>query len=420
MAPSRRGASSADDDGATVPLRALRAVAAVASAGSVSRAAQALHQSSAAITRAVQGAEQALGVTLFERGARGMVPTAAGEVLALRAARALQALQAAAQGLRARGAPPSVASLPRLVSDALLQALVARAAHPTEAAAASAVGLSQPALHQALRRLEHAAKTALYERTRLGARLNESGDWLLQQVKVALAEIRIGHEELARWRGLGESQVSIGALPMASDVLVPQAVAQVLVRRPELRIAVKDGTYESLIRLLRNADVDLLVGPLRGEGLAGDLVEEALYVDRFVAVVRRGHPALRGGRRASLRRLAPYPWIGPLPGTPAHAIFERLFSQAGLDRPAVTLRAHSTAVVRSVLLAGDHVALLSPLHVHAEVQAGLLAFASAPLPGSERTVGITQRRDALASSACVDVLATLRRVAADAQAILPR
>jgi len=60
-------------DDAAVPLRSLRAVVAVASVGSVSRAAQALHQSPAAVTRAVQGAEQALGVTLFERGAGGMV-----------------------------------------------------------------------------------------------------------------------------------------------------------------------------------------------------------------------------------------------------------------------------------------------------------------------------------------------------------
>ena len=93
----------------------------------------------------------------------------------------------------------------------------------------------------------------LYERARLGARLNESGEWLLQQVKVALAEIRIGHEELTRWRGPGEYQVAIGALPMAAGVLVAQAVARILARRPELRITVKDGTYEALTQMLRNA-----------------------------------------------------------------------------------------------------------------------------------------------------------------------
>ncbi|HJV70699.1 LysR substrate-binding domain-containing protein [Ideonella sp.] len=405
---------------ADVPLRALRAVAAVAAHGGVSHAAQALHQSPAAVTRAVQGAERAFGVALFERGARGMLPTAAGEVLVQRVQRALQALQDAAQGLRSRGAPASVASLPRLVSDSLLQALVARAAHPTEAAAAAAAGLSQPALHQALRRLEHAARVPLYERTRLGARLNESGQWLVQQVKVAYAEIRVGREELARWCGRDESRVAIGSLPMATDLLVPQAVARTLAARPQLRITVMDGTYESLTRLLRDADVDLLVGPLRGDARAGDLAEEVLYVDRFVAVVRRGHPLLADGRRASLRRLAPYPWIGPLPGTPADAVFDRLFAQAGLPRPPVALRAHSTTVLRSVLLAGDHVALLSPLQAHEDVQAGLLCYASPPLPGSERAIGITQRRDALASSACGEVIAALRQVAAEAVADLPR
>lgn len=416
MAPTRRTAS----DETTVPLRALRAVAAVAAGGSVARAGEALHQSSAAITRAVQAAEQALGVTLFERGARGMTLTGAGEVVALRATRALQALDVAAQGLRTRGAPPAVASLPRLVSDAMLQALIARSVHPTEASAALAIGLSQPALNQALRRLEHAAKTTLYERTRVGTRLNESGEWLLQQVKVALAEIRVGQEELARWRGEGEAQITIGALPMATDVLVPQAVAHVLGVRPDLRVMVKEGTYESLIRLLRTADLDAMVGPLRGAELAADLVEETLYVDRFVAVVRRDHPVLRGDRRASLRQLAPYPWIGPLPGTPAHGVFDRLFADAGLARPAVALRTHSTGVTRSVLLAGDHVALVSPLQVHAEVQAGLLMYASAPIAGSERAIGITQRQGALASAACTEFISTLRMVARDALTLVPR
>ncbi|HVK33211.1 MAG TPA: LysR family transcriptional regulator [Burkholderiaceae bacterium] len=400
----------------TLSLRALRAVEAVTEAGGASQAALALHQSPSAVTRAVQGAEQALGVALFERGARGMVATAACQTLALRVGRAMQALQVAAQGLRQRGAPASVASLPRLASDALLHALVARAAHATEAAAAQSLGLSQPALHQALRRLEHAAKTQLFERTRSGTRLNESGEWLLQQAKIALAEIRIGHEELARWRGQGSSQLAIGSLPMASDVLVPQAVALVLAQEPALRITVKDGTYESLTQLLRSADIDFMVGPLRGADAASDLEEETLYVDRFVAVVRRGHPLLHSGRRASLRRLAPFPWIGPLPGTPAHAVFERLFAQAGLEAPTVALRAHSPAVVRSVLLAGDHVALLSPLQVQAEVRSGLLACASGPLPGSERAIGITQRRDALASLACRTALTALRRVTADALA----
>lgn len=404
----------------TVPLRGLRAIAVVAETGSIARAAQALHLSTAAVTRAVQGAEADLQLALFERAPRGMVPTEAGRCFATRAARAMQALELGAQGLRARGAPAPVAALPRLAVDSMLRAIVARAEHPSEAAAAASLGVSQPSLHEALRKLEHLARMPLFERVRGGARLNEAGEWLLQQVKVALAEIRVGHDELARGQGRGRSTVAIGTLPMASDVIVPQAVAQALALPLAPGVVVKDGTYESLTRLLRLADVDMMVGPLRGSGCAADLVEETLYVDRFVAVVRRGHPALREGQRLALRRLAPYPWIGPLAGTPAHAAFDRLFDAAGLARPVVTLRTHSSAVLRSVLLVSDHVALVSPLQVHADVQAGSLAWASAPLAGSERAIGITQRRDALASSACADLLALLRRVTADALATLKR
>ncbi|HSV44806.1 MAG TPA: LysR family transcriptional regulator, partial [Ramlibacter sp.] len=397
---------------AMVPLGALRAVASVAATGGVTGAARALHQSPSSVTRAVQRAEAMLGVKLFERGALGMTATVAGELLAVRVTRALKELQAAADGLRVRGAPASAAALPRLVSDTLLQAFVARAGHATESAAAARVGLSQPALHQALRRLEHVAKVPLFERTRVGARLNESGRWMHQQAQLALAEIRIGHEELARWRGLGGTRVAIGTLPMASDVLVPQAVALALNAGSDVQLTVKDGTYESLTQMLRVADIDFMVGPLRGPALADDMVEEVLLVDRFVAVVRTGHPLLSGGRLISLRRLAPCAWVGPLPGTPAQAVFDRLFADAGLPPPRVILRAHSTAVVRSVLLASDHVALISPLQVHADVQAGLLAHVSAPLAGSERAIGITQRRDALASSSCMDILAALRQAAA--------
>ncbi len=400
----------------TVSLRALRAVASVAATGGVAGAARALHQSASSITRAVQGAEGSLGVTLFERGSRGMAPTAAGEVLALRVSRALAALQLAAAGLRLRGAPASADALPRLASDALLQALVARARHPSEQAAAASLGLSQSALHQALQRLEHAAKVPLFERTRVGARLNESGRWMLQQAQLALAEIRIGHEEVSRWRGQGGSRVAIGALPMAGDVLVPQAVALALKARSDVEITVKGGTHESLVNMLRAAEIDFMVGPLRGgspgTALSNDLVEHVLYIDRFVAVTRSGHPLAASGRRATLKRMAPYPWIGPLPGTPAEAVFDRLFTEAGLPPPRYSLRAHSTAVVRSVLLAGDHVAMVSPLQVRAEVQAGLLVQVAGPIANSERAIGITQRSDALASTACLDVLAALRQVSA--------
>ncbi|MDO5288800.1 MAG: LysR substrate-binding domain-containing protein [Pseudomonadota bacterium] len=86
---------------------ALRYFHAVVQTGSVSAAAARLHVAASAISRQINGLEARLGQPLFERHARGMVPTAAGDILAQLASRmhadAAQALEAieALDGLRA-------------------------------------------------------------------------------------------------------------------------------------------------------------------------------------------------------------------------------------------------------------------------------------------------------------------------------
>jgi LysR family transcriptional regulator of gallate degradation len=82
-----------------------------------------------------------------------------------------------------------------------------------------------------------------------------------------------------------------------------------------------------------------------------------------------------------------------------------------LDVPAVGLQVNSPAVVRSVLMAGDQVALLSPLQIRGEVSAGQLVLLPVPVRGTQRAIGITQRRDGLASLACQTLVAELRTVA---------
>ena len=390
-----------------VPLRLLRLLVAVAGCGSASRAALRLHQSVSAVTRGVQQAETLLGLPLFERGARGMAPTPAGALLVARATRALAELQ--------QGAGLALASR---ASDAMLQALSAVAATRSEAAAAARLGLSQPAVHAALRQLEHAARRPLFERSRRGTRLTESGEALLRHARLALAELRVGHDELAAFRGLSPGHVMVGALPMTSEVLVPQALSRLFVAQPGVRATVVDGTYEALLHQLRHGDLDLMVGPLRGERCPADIDEQLLFVDRLLPVVRGGHPVLSGaagqasrGAR-TLKALQRWPWIGPLPDTPARAAFERAFVAAGLAPPAVQLQANSPSVMRAVLQHGDAVALVSPLQIRAELASGALVTLKLSVSGTERGIGVSLRRAGLASPACRALLQELQQVSA--------
>jgi DNA-binding transcriptional LysR family regulator len=108
---------------------ALRYFLEVVRCGSISEASQRLNVAGSAISRHIAQLEDLVGTSLFERHARGMVPSAAGEVLAVhaqksahdaeRAVHEIQALQGMQRGRVRIAASEGFAMefLPRLISD---------------------------------------------------------------------------------------------------------------------------------------------------------------------------------------------------------------------------------------------------------------------------------------------------------------
>ena len=128
-----------------VALRMLRAVWAVARCGSAVQAAEVLHLSVSAVTRAVRQAEQLLDVPLFDRGARGMVATPAAALLSARTERAQAALlqgqtRVSALARPAARARAAHANWAQTVTDSLLHTLGAVADTRSESAAARGRG----------------------------------------------------------------------------------------------------------------------------------------------------------------------------------------------------------------------------------------------------------------------------------------
>ncbi len=81
-------------------VRDLRVVLALSESGTTSAAAESLHLSQSAVSRALAVAEERAGTELFARTPHGLVPTAAGERLAERAPAMLTALTALERSLR--------------------------------------------------------------------------------------------------------------------------------------------------------------------------------------------------------------------------------------------------------------------------------------------------------------------------------
>lgn len=389
-------------------LRMLRIVEATHQGGTAAAAAQALHVSTSAVSRTIRQAELALQVPLFERGTRGMVCTTPG----LAVVRACEAIRTELRH-SATDAPPQeplqlkVESLWRVLTVPMLRCFVTCAELANETLAARSLGLSQPAVSQQLRSLHRAYGRALVQRTQRGIRLNRDGQRVLGSLKRVLNVLRVLEEQMSAYRGEASGHLHLGVLPMASTSLAPQALAGLLHRMPKVVVTVSDGTYEAMALQLRTGDLDMLIGPLRGELVAPELEERELFRESLIAVVRQGHPLASAPRTRSLRQLRGHAWIAPLQGTPAHAAFGRAFLAAGVPLPAASFHANSPALVRALLMKSDHIALMSPLQVEEDLKRGALVRVPVTLRDAERRIGITVRRGFQWPPSCVCLLEQL-------------
>ncbi|TXT33514.1 MAG: LysR family transcriptional regulator, partial [Comamonadaceae bacterium] len=297
--------------------RSLRALAAVAQAGSSQRAAALLHVAQSSVTRAVQQLEEKLSSPLFERSGRGMQATERGRQLALRATRALQFLATADRHhprsltLAWHGSPLALG-----VTERHLQVLQALAESGSEGRAAGQLGVSQPAVHQSLQQLEHMAAASLFIRTRSGLRLDEAGEALLLACQLALAELRQASDEWPEPGAALQGQLVIGTLPFSTTMLLAPALELLLAQQPKLQVVVIDGTFDALVAQLRHAKLDCIVGALRSQPPSTELTQEVLFEDRLAVMARAGHPlATQPGLDWPALRSAQ--WVMPMPNTPA-------------------------------------------------------------------------------------------------------
>ncbi|WP_397474593.1 LysR family transcriptional regulator [Pusillimonas sp.] len=384
-------------------MKRLRSVLAVCRAGSTAQAAALLPLSQSAIARAVRQLEAQLGIPVFERGARGMLPTREGRILAHRADRALTQLeQAEAEASRlsdeaASSSSSSARALKGRFAGACsyrhLAAYIAFCETRSESAAARRLKVSQPAISQALRQVEYMLGTSLFERLTRGMRLTESGEAVLRRAKLALNELRLADEDLSEVHGRTRGRIVVGSLPLSAGVLVPRAVDRMLANHGDLHVTVVDGTYDALLNQLLHADVDVIVGALRTAQVSPHIVQMPLFADTLSVVARHGHPLLHRPLRG-LRDLAAASWIAPLTGTPARDAFERAFAADGVPAPEGPLEANSAVVVQALLQDSDRLALLSRRQVLRGMAAGLLDVIPVEVKETTREIGLALRKDA--------------------------
>lgn len=369
-------------------LRHLRALPIIIARGSMSAAADAVSLSQPALTQGLAKLESQLGVALFDRRPDGVRPTLEGETFAQRVGDALARLES---GVRASagGGSRSFLRPEQLMTATQLRAFLATADAGSFVRASGGTGLSQPALHRAVRDLERICGVPLVERRGRSVVTTAAGHKLARGVRLAARELELGLGDIAGSGKGNAGRIVIGAMPLSRAVLVPRAVARLIRAMPHASVDIVDGSWNALVEPLRDGVLDLMIGALRPEQ-PPELRQTALFTERLVVVARADHP-LAAAAQPTLAQLAGYPWIVGRRGTPIRARWERLFE--GMALPSAPIECGSVTTIRGLLRESDCLTLLSPDQFVHESETGLLRRIAGSHANLDRLIGITTRQD---------------------------
>lgn len=399
-----------------INLRHLRAFSAVAAAGSVAAAAEALYRVASAVTRSVLDLEAALGRPLFDRRARGMALNAYGELVLVRALRIEREFEEARTQLVARGGMNAGADVHSLFTSILngrrLAVVASLAQKRNMPAVAREFGITQPAISSALKDLESGLGVALFTRTARGLSPTPAGEIVAFYFKRVLSELRHIGPDIAASEGSLQGSVTVGALPLGRTQILPLAIASLLARHPQLHVSTVESPYDALAASLRSGDIDFILGALRHNTVeVKDLQQQPLFEDRISVIARAGHPLARA-ERIDFRMLREARWTLSRQGSPSRELLERFFSNARQAPPLPAVETGDLAVLRGLLLESDMLTAISPHQLRYEIRDGSLVVLDFPLEETRREIGLTQRLGAFPSPGARALMEEIGKVVA--------
>ena len=296
-----------------------------------------------------------------------------------------------------------------------LRLLVAISRHSSILHAAHELNISQPAATKLIQDLEADFGVTLFNRTNRGVVATAYGEALVKHGKLILAQIANAAQELDDLNQGAGGRVVIGTLLAASASLLPATIRQLRRLRPNVTIAIREGTNNVLMPALRLGDVDMVVGRLPEYRHRQELVQESLFVEQIRIAARHDHPLTRESQ-VSLEELAEWDWILPPPDTTLRRQIDKEFFDRGLAPPANPVESVSFLTNRNLLASTDMLGAF-PFHViESETRHGLLAVVPCPLNLTSIPVGVSYRRHGGLSPAASGFLDMLRQNAEDLRA----
>lgn len=230
-------------------------------------------------------------------------------------------------------------------------------------------GMSQPAVSQRMRRLEHALGMRLLQRSSTGTALTPAGEHVAVLGHRVLSEVRNLMTHLAALAAQDGLQLHVAASLTVAEYLLPDWLAALHRESPDVVLAVDVVNSSQVVSRVRAGSVDVGFvesGPGQLRGMSAVVVRG----DHLVVVVDPGHPWAGRVTAISGPELAAADLIVREPGSGTRQVLEHALSYWGGVRSWLELG--STTSILAAARRGEGPTVLSALAVADDVDAGRL------------------------------------------------
>lgn len=236
--------------------------------------------------------------------------------------------------------------------------------------AAEKLHISPSAINRQILQAEESFGTPLFERLPEGLRMTTAGELLYDNLLRWQKEFQFTQQKFDELQGMRRGTVSVGMVQALAEGRFASALAEIITDHPWLELNLQVGDSHSVSQKIRQADLDfgLILDP---EGQIG--LSVLAFVELAMGVVL--HPAHPQARAESLSLGALSDERHIVAGAPliVHERVAMLYRHSDFT-PGNSISCNDIRLIKSLVLQGSGVTVLSLLDVLDEVKSGKLAF----------------------------------------------
>ncbi|WP_226779974.1 LysR family transcriptional regulator [Oceaniglobus trochenteri] len=230
--------------------------------------------------------------------------------------------------------------------------------------AAQGLGVSQPALTQAIAKLERQLDVTLFDRSTRPMSLTPYGETLLDYAQKLEESTEALTDKLAEMKSGSGGLLRVGCGPDWIHEILPIAISALQQERPNVRVSLTVALNDDLRQKLDKGDIELFFASLTDDYFGSVYQSRILLREKMHILARTDHPIHQGPPK-TLAHLAGQSWALTGYDTFGRQLLRRLFRQADVELPPPSVETNSVRAMINILRFSQKLGFLSRAHANA-------------------------------------------------------